>query len=207
MKLLQSLIPDLIFICHFFSKWIKFRWPRWLYTQYAVFNILSFVPNRWILATLMEAPHSAMQVPKVLTQLQDYYWVLGLRRTFPPLHEATLVSPTFSSSSRADLERSENQFGTALHIACLKGYDSCMRVLLHAGANPDVIKRHQSPLHIAAARGRVECACLLLQYGANVYKTDGQGRMAVDLIGDSVCRRLLLATAGKLKSCLLCWEY
>ena len=127
--------------------------------------------------------------------------------TFPPLHEATLgghvTCVQFLIQSGVDLERSENQFGTALHIACLKGYDNCMRVLLHAGANPDVIKRHQSPLHIAAARGSVECVCLLLQYGADVYKTDVQSRMAVDLTGDPACRRLLLATAGKMKSCLV----
>ena len=125
--------------------------------------------------------------------------------------EENLPSPARGNSGLTYIQflvqsrpREVREFGTALHTASLKGYDSCMRVLLYAGANPDVIKRHQSPLHIAAARGRVECVFLLLHYGANVYKTDGQGRMAVDLIGDSVCRRLLLATAGKLKSCLLC---
>ena len=97
----------------------------------------------------------------------------------------------------ADLEKSENQFGTALHVACLRGDVECARALLHAGANPNAIKRHQAPLHMAALCGYEECASLLLEYGANVYQRNSQSKVAADLATDATCRKILLNTAGK----------
>ena len=97
----------------------------------------------------------------------------------------------------ADLEKSENQFGTALHVACLRGYVECARALLHAGANPNAIKRHQAPLHMVALCGYEECASLLLEYGANVYQRNSQSKVPADLATDVACRKILLTTAGK----------
>ena len=93
-----------------------------------------------------------------------------------------------------NLEKSGNQFGTALHVACLRGYVEC--VLLHAGANPNAIKRHQAPLHTAALGGYEDCTSLLIDYGANVYQRNLQSKRPADLATDTTCRKILLAKAG-----------
>ena len=69
--------------------------------------------------------------------------------TFPPLHEAALNGhiPCLEIliENSANLEKNENQFGTALHVTCLQGHVGCVKVLLQAGANPNSIRRHQAP--------------------------------------------------------------
>ena len=71
----------------------------------------------------------------------------------------------------ADLEKSKNQFGTALHVACLRGYMERVRILLNSGASAYAIKRHQATLHTAALCRYEDCTSLIIDYGANLHST------------------------------------
>lgn len=58
---------------------------------------------------------------------------------------------------------------SALHFACANNDIECCKILLDAGANPNLIRADgaESSLYVAAARGAVECCKLLLEQGAN----------------------------------------
>nr|XP_003410063.1 ankyrin repeat and SOCS box protein 10 [Loxodonta africana] len=58
---------------------------------------------------------------------------------------------------------------TALHEACAAGRAPCAKVLLVAGADPDLPDQDgKRPLHLCGASGALECAELLLRFGAKV---------------------------------------
>ena len=74
-----------------------------------------------------------------------------------------------------------NGFGdapyTALMRACIGGQAKTARVLLDAGADPNLKREDgQRALHFAAAQGDLECVKLLLEYGADVDAKDLFGR-------------------------------
>ncbi|RMX40537.1 hypothetical protein pdam_00007493 [Pocillopora damicornis] len=102
--------------------------------------------------------------------------------TFPPLHEAALNGhiPCLEIliENSANLEKNENQFGTALHVACL-GHVGCVKVLLQAGANPNSIRRHQVPLHATAMNRDEVCTALILEFRANAYLRDLESKKPV----------------------------
>ena len=61
--------------------------------------------------------------------------------------------------------RVDNEYNSALHLACGSGEAEIVRVLLLYNANPTITKLHDvSPLHIAAKEGYVEITDMLLQY-------------------------------------------
>jgi ankyrin repeat protein len=61
------------------------------------------------------------------------------------------------------------QMVTPLFIASINGYSEVVRVLVEAGADPDVGFLHKAtPLYIACQRNRLETAQLLLSLGAKV---------------------------------------
>ncbi|XP_064473089.1 leucine-rich repeat serine/threonine-protein kinase 1-like isoform X2 [Ornithodoros turicata] len=79
-----------------------------------------------------------------------------------------------------------DMFGrTALHDAATNRDETCARVLLQTGANPNVAcgsRAHaKTPLHVAAELGNVSTVKLLLDYGADVTARDAEGLTATDI--------------------------
>ena len=73
------------------------------------------------------------------------------------------------STSRIDVDHSNENGDTALHIVCQKGYTDCARILIAAGANADVKNQSgQTPVHLALLAKYSNTALLLLQSGADV---------------------------------------
>ncbi|KAJ3118073.1 hypothetical protein HDU96_004077 [Phlyctochytrium bullatum] len=65
---------------------------------------------------------------------------------------------------------------TALHLASARGFVRAARLLLEAGANPNVCNlRGETPLHVTAT-SRPEMVTLLLDAGANPLALDGAGK-------------------------------
>lgn len=73
------------------------------------------------------------------------------------------------------------QFGTArstpLHLAAEEGSPECTRLLLEAGASPDVKNsRGQTSLHLAALAQSAETLDILVAAGATINAEDDNGR-------------------------------
>ena len=84
----------------------------------------------------------------------------------------------------ADLEAVSPTFGdvTPLHSACASGERESARILLEAGAEPNVRQRDSfTPLHAAAQHGDEELARLLLARGADPEARTEDGRKPRDL--------------------------
>lgn len=107
---------------------------------------------------------------------------------------------TFSPGEMADVQ------GTALHVACRAGRAECVRVLLEAGADPNVIQEdegeawHCRPVHAAAVRSvqhssSSDCVALLLQHGADPLALDCFGSTALHYAFNLELARLLLRAA------------
>jgi ankyrin repeat protein len=60
-----------------------------------------------------------------------------------------------------------------LHCAAWRGYDECVELLLHAGADADARdSAGESPLKAAARRGHCDCVAVLLRCGADAAATN-----------------------------------
>jgi len=84
----------------------------------------------------------------------------------------------------AELEAVASTFGnvTPLHSACASGERESARVLLAAGADPNVRQQGGfTPLHAAAQNGDEELARMLLARGADPEAATDDGRTARDL--------------------------
>ena len=58
---------------------------------------------------------------------------------------------------------------TACHFAAWDGNDDVLKMLIDAGADPDVIGADtMTPLNLASANGHLECVKLLVSSGANI---------------------------------------
>ncbi|KAJ9297660.1 hypothetical protein DTO271G3_4435 [Paecilomyces variotii] len=67
---------------------------------------------------------------------------------------------------------------TALHRALLFGKMECVRMLLKAGADPNLIMDGETPLHIACStRSSLDAVRLLLQFGAHVNPAQNSARL------------------------------
>jgi uncharacterized protein len=76
--------------------------------------------------------------------------------------------------------------GTALHSAVSRLQSQVARILLDAGANPDVRQSGGwTPLHAAAMNGDLASVELLLAAGADAAATNDEGRSVADLAGES----------------------
>ena len=130
--------------------------------------------------------------------------------TFPPLHEVALNGhiPCLEIliENSANLEKNENQFGTALHVACL-GHVGCVKVLLQAGANPNSIRRHQVPLHATAMNGDEVCTALILEFRANAYLRDLESKKPVNLTTNEACKEMLFEAGKDLKLILTLYSH
>jgi hypothetical protein len=77
----------------------------------------------------------------------------------------------------ADPNRAEDEWWTPLRWAAAHGHDEVARMLLAAGANPDL----SAPLPEAARRGSLSTVRVLLEHGASPAQTDPQGRTALEI--------------------------
>lgn len=76
--------------------------------------------------------------------------------------------------------------GTALHSGASRLQSESVRVLLEAGANPDVRQSGGwTPLHAAAMNGDLVSVELLLAAGADAAATNDEGRTVEDLAAES----------------------
>jgi uncharacterized protein len=76
--------------------------------------------------------------------------------------------------------------GTAMHSAVSRLHSHVVRILLEAGANPNVRQSAGwTPLHAAAANGDLASVDLLLDAGADFTATNDEGRSVGDLATES----------------------
>jgi uncharacterized protein len=87
--------------------------------------------------------------------------------------------------------------GTAMHSAVSRLHSHVVRILLEAGANPNVRQSAGwTPLHAAAANGDLASVDLLLDAGADFTATNDEGRSVGDLATESGDE----ATADRIRS-------
>uniref|UniRef100_K1RGY9 Cortactin-binding protein 2 n=1 Tax=Magallana gigas TaxID=29159 RepID=K1RGY9_MAGGI len=73
------------------------------------------------------------------------------------------------SSFGASMSSSSDSRYSATHAASANGHDSCLKLLLDRGANPEVGDgQNWTPLHLAATSGHTSCCRLLLEHGARL---------------------------------------
>ena len=107
------------------------------------------------------------------------------------LHERTLEAD-LEGVQRAILPGAElnelDTFGhTALHWAVFGGYGDIVKVLLEAGANPNVISKDGvTPKWRAQDFGLVEIEQLLTSYGGKVYTDDNFDRTAFSIFNNAI---------------------
>jgi ankyrin repeat protein len=76
--------------------------------------------------------------------------------------------------------------GTAMHSAASRLQSDVVRILLEAGANPNVRQSAGwTPLHAAAMNGDLTSVELLLASGADATATNDEGRSVIDLATES----------------------
>jgi uncharacterized protein len=89
--------------------------------------------------------------------------------------------------------------GTAMHSAVSRLQSDVLRILLEAGANPNVRQSAGwTPLHAAAMNGDLASVELLLASGADPAATNDEGRSVIDLATESGDQ----ATADRIRSAL-----
>jgi uncharacterized protein len=89
--------------------------------------------------------------------------------------------------------------GTAMHSAVSRLQSDVVRILLEAGANPNVRQSAGwTPLHSSAANGDLTSVELLLAAGADPTATNDEGRSVIDLATESGDE----ATADRIRSAL-----
>ncbi|RHY89155.1 hypothetical protein DYB35_011935 [Aphanomyces astaci] len=107
----------------------------------------------------------------------------------------------WASSHGPDINSRSADNLTALHYAARGGHTECMRILLEAGANPNVEdERHVTPLHLASVGGFGLGVKLLLDNKADPFVEDADHNTALSAAeagGNVGCARLLQRAMAK----------
>lgn len=75
---------------------------------------------------------------------------------------------------------------TALHLACEKGEDVCVQLLLDNSADPLAMdNKLQTPLHLLAMKGHGRLVKMLLDRGSDPMMLDSEGKSAMTLAQES----------------------
>lgn len=129
--------------------------------------------------------------------------------------DAKYVAAYISAGGNLDLvlqaEGIPGNGATPLHLATVSGQVEIARILLHAGANPNVPAQEvvdgkpslATCLHWAAYAKGLECAQLLIDAGANLNARDASGQTPLDYARASsatAVEELLVASGAKLGS-------
>ncbi|KAG8199611.1 hypothetical protein JTE90_009447 [Oedothorax gibbosus] len=106
-----------------------------------------------------------------------------------PLHEACFRGSMDCMSvlirAGARLNANDCHFGTPLHAATVMNRPHCVKLLLQAGALVNATKIHETALHIAARENLIEVVQVLLEFGANVFASNNQNKLPIDLIPEA----------------------
>ncbi|KFM57859.1 Ankyrin repeat and SOCS box protein 13, partial [Stegodyphus mimosarum] len=106
-----------------------------------------------------------------------------------PLHEACLKGSLDCTAllikAGARLNANDCHFGTPLHAATVMDHPACVKLLLQAGAFVNATKIHETALHIAAREDYVEVARVLIEFGANVFASNNQNKLPIDLVREA----------------------
>ncbi|GIY11810.1 hypothetical protein CDAR_516591 [Caerostris darwini] len=98
---------------------------------------------------------------------------------------AELLEDLLHGEMLAFLNVKDSHGRTALHAAATNENETCTRILLQAGANPniscDLTEQFKTPLHIAAENGHLDIARILLEHDADILAKDSSGLTAMDL--------------------------
>ncbi|CAK4086099.1 unnamed protein product [Aphanomyces euteiches] len=81
---------------------------------------------------------------------------------------------------------------TAVYYAAANGHVEVLRVLLEAGADPNIMSIRRSPLHCAVMWKREECVRMLIAHGALVDAKDKDGKTPQDIAHDNCAIAALL---------------
>jgi espin len=104
-------------------------------------------------------------------------------------------------STNKDVDARSDENLTALHYAARGGHSECVRLLVAAGADPNVQdERRITPLHFAVVGGHALCVKLLLDHHADPFREDLDQQTALSLAeksGNIGCARLLQRAMAK----------
>ena len=106
-----------------------------------------------------------------------------------PLHTAVRADgPEIVSlllESGADVNITDTQGWSPLHLAVIRGHSDCVVSILHFGIKVDMMTRGWTSLHLAALTDRVDIVSLLINGGADTSLINGQGKTALDIARES----------------------
>ncbi|XP_054714854.1 ankyrin repeat and SOCS box protein 13-like [Uloborus diversus] len=106
-----------------------------------------------------------------------------------PLHEACLKGSVecveFLINAGARLNVNDCNFGTPLHAATLRHRTDCVRKLLQSGASVNATKIHETALHVAVREQFPEIVEILIEYGANIFASNNQNKLPIDLLAEA----------------------
>jgi ankyrin repeat protein len=94
--------------------------------------------------------------------------------------ETNVIEKCLESGANVNWTSPEFEYNTALHFCCDKGHESCLEILLKAGADVNASNLvGQTPLMLAASKKHTRMARLLLNAGAKPNVKDKVGSTAI----------------------------